>query len=275
VLNYPYFFSKTAIITLKDMAELLNYNQQGEGEPLLIIHGLFGSSRNWKTLAGRFAENYRVITLDLRNHGDSFHAPSMSYADMVQDILTLIDALKIECTHIIGHSMGGKVAMKLAQENPSRVCRLVVADVAPLTYPHDYDEIIDPVMALDLTTLRNRRDADERLQQTIIDQRIRLFILQNLEFNQGIARWKLNWSAIRDNMPEITGYEDISSWSVETPSLFIRGEQSGYINAEGTALIEQHFSDCQFKTIENAGHWLHAEQPEAFYRAVRSFLAAS
>ena len=256
------------------MVELLNYNQQGEGEPLLIIHGLFGSSRNWKTLAGRFAENYRVITPDLRNHGDSFHAPSMSYAEMAQDIVTLMDTENIASAYFIGHSMGGKVAMKLAHENPQRVKKLVVADVAPVAYRHHYDEIIEPVLALDLSSLRNRREADEKLLKSITDQRIRLFILQNLVFNNGVAHWKLNWVAIRDNMAEITGYEDISRWAVSIPSLFISGENSNYIDDVGRALITEHFLDVQFNTLAQAGHWLHAEQPDAFYHVVSTFLAA-
>ncbi len=254
------------------MAELLNFNRQGEGEPLLIIHGLFGSSRNWKTLAGRFAQQFEVLTLDLRNHGDSFHAAQMGYQDMVQDVVQLMDVQDIACAHLVGHSMGGKVAMKLTHENPERIKRLVVADVAPVTYRHHYDEIIDPVLALDLSALHNRREADEQLQQSIRDQRIRLFILQNLTFSNGVARWKLNWRAIRDNMAEITGYENITNWRIETPSLFIRGEQSGYIDEQGRALIEQHFSKVQFKTIENAGHWLHAEQPDVFFQMVSAFL---
>ena len=254
------------------MTELLNYNRQGEGEALLIIHGLFGSSRNWKTLAGRFAENYQVITPDLRNHGDSFHAPGMSYQDMAQDILALMQALDIDSAHIIGHSMGGKVAMKLAHDDPQRVKKLVVADVAPVAYSHHYDDIINPVLALDLKTLHNRRQADEQLQTSISDQRVRLFILQNLEFKNGVARWKLNWIAIRDKMTDITGFEDISHWRVDNPSLFIRGEMSHYIDDSGKSLITQHFSDVQFETLAAAGHWLHAEQPEAFYRSVSRFL---
>ena len=254
------------------MTELLNYNRQGEGEALLIIHGLFGSSRNWKTLAGRFAENYQVITPDLRNHGDSFHAPGMSYQDMAQDILALMQALGIDSAHLIGHSMGGKVAMKLAHDDPQRVKKLVVADVAPVVYSHHYDDIINPVLALDLTTLHNRRQADEQLQASISDQRVRLFILQNLEFNNGFARWKLNWVAIRDNMVDITGFEDISGWRVENPSLFIRGEMSHYIDDAGKSLITQHFPQVQFETLAAAGHWLHAAQPEAVYRSVSRFL---
>ncbi len=257
------------------MSKLLNFNVQGEGEPLLIIHGLFGSSRNWNTLARQFAEHYQVITLDLRNHGDSFHADRMTYRDMTQDVIAVLDALDLTATHVIGHSMGGKVAMALTHLHPQRVRKLVVADVAPVAYHHDYDDIIEPVLALDVSRLRNRRDADARLQAAIPDQRIRLFILQNLQFNEGVAHWKLNWRAIRDNMAAITGFEDISNWKIDTPTLFLRGEQSSYIDARGRAAIEQHFTNARIQTLPNAGHWLHAEQVTLFYQAVILFLASN
>jgi len=251
---------------------LLNYTVQGTGEPLLIIHGLFGSSRNWNTLAKQFARHFSVVLPDLRNHGDSFHADSMSYQQMAEDIIALMDELDIPSAHILGHSMGGKVAMKLTHMASLRVRRLIVADVAPVAYSHQYDEIIEPVLALDLTRIGNRKEVDSLLQNSIPDQRVRLFILQNLMFKQGVASWKLNWSAIRDNMSLITGFDDIADWSISTPSLFIRGDQSNYVSENGWELIAQHFSAVQLLTLENAGHWLHAEQPRAFISAVRAFL---
>ncbi len=257
------------------MNKLLNFNVQGEGEALVIIHGLFGSSRNWKTLSRQFAAHYRVITLDLRNHGDSFHADGMSYRQMTLDVIAVLDALDLTTTHVIGHSMGGKVAMALTHDYSQRIGKLVIADVAPVAYHHDYSDIIEPVLALDIERLRDRRDADTRLQAAIPEQRIRQFILQNLQFNEGVARWKLNWRAIRDNMVAITGFEDISNWKIDTPTLFLRGEQSSYIDARGRATIEQHFTNARIQTLPNAGHWLHAEQATLFYQAVISFLGSN
>jgi len=257
------------------MKKRLNFNEQGAGEPLLIIHGLFGSSRNWNTLARRFAQHFRVITLDLRNHGDSFHDPDMGYGVMASDVIDVMDTLAIDRANLLGHSMGGKVAMKLSHDFTQRVERLVVADIAPVRYPHHYNDIIEPVMALDLAAIKNRQLADEMLMHDITDQRVRLFILQNLVFQDGHARWKLNWVAIRDNMQKITGFDDITDWLLATPSLFICGEQSNYVDAEARAIIEKHFLNARFSSLAQAGHWLHAEQPEAFYQQVYSFIAAN
>jgi len=254
------------------MNKRLNFNEQGAGEPLLIMHGLFGSSRNWHTLARQFAQHFRVITLDLRNHGDSFHDPDMGYDVMASDVMYVMDTLAIDRAHLLGHSMGGKVAMKLTHDFSQRVERLVVADVAPVRYSHHYNEIIDPVLALDLAVIKNRQQADEMLAHDITNQRVRMFILQNLVFEGSHARWKLNWLAIHDNMQKITGFDDITDWSVATPSLFICGELSSYVDARARALIEKHFLNVCFSSLAQAGHWLHAEQPEAFYQQVDRFL---
>ncbi|MCK4708250.1 MAG: alpha/beta fold hydrolase [Gammaproteobacteria bacterium] len=250
----------------------LNCSTQGEGDPLLIIHGLFGSSRNWKSLAKQFSEGFQVILLDLRNHGDSPFDLAMDYEVMVDDVIELMGKLSIQSAHILGHSMGGKVAMKLNQLYPERVNKLVIADIAPIGYTHDHDEIIDPVLELDLSTIISRKDADNQLEASIPDQRIRLFLLQNLAFKQGKARWNLNWKALKENMNSIVGYEDISHWSLHNPCLFIRGELSDYITDKSWNLITQHFTAAEKVTLANAGHWLHAEQPAAFYDAVVKFI---
>ena len=250
----------------------LNYSVQGEGESLIIIHGLFGSSRNWKSLAKQFAENFNVILLDLRNHGDSPFDAGMDYQVMVEDVVALMDKLHISSAHILGHSMGGKVAMKLNQLYPDRVIKLIVADIAPVGYVHDYDDVIDPVLELDLSTVINRKDADKQLEILIPDQRVRLFLLQNLAFKQGKACWNVNWLALKNNMQLITGYENISQWKLDKPSLFIRGELSEYVTDKSWQLISEHFTHAEIVTLEKAGHWLHAEQPAAFYQEVSRFI---
>lgn len=250
----------------------LNYTQSGDGPPLLIIHGLFGSSRNWRTLSQQFAENFTVISIDLRNHGDSPHLAEMNYQVMGQDVIDLLNQLKISQTSVIGHSMGGKVAMKIGQLEPDRLTQLVVADIGPVAYRHDYDDLIDAVMSLDLARLGNRKQADLALTEGIPDPRIRMFLLQNLVVDANRLTWKLNWKALKENMTQIIGFDDISDWHIETPSLFIYGGQSNYLNTEVRELILQHFVQARFSCIEDAGHWLHAEQPQKFYQAVSDFL---
>ena len=250
----------------------LNYSTQGEGEILLIIHGLFGSSRNWQSIAKQFSTDFKVITLDLRNHGDSFQDPQMDYHVMASDVLELMNSLNIHSAHVLGHSMGGKLAMKLNQLHPERVDKLVVADIAPVSYPHSYDEIIDPVLAMDLSAISTRKQADEHLAGAITDQRIRLFLLQNLAFDQGKAHWKLNWSALKQNMRSIIGFEDIQHWQIANTSLFIRGDLSDYVTDDHWDLIRKHFPNTELVTLKKAGHWLHAEQPQAFVDAVLKFL---
>ncbi len=251
---------------------ILNYTLMGEGPPLLIIHGLFGSSRNWRTLSQQFASNFTVISVDLRNHGDSPHLDEMNYQVMGQDVIQLLDQLQISHTSVIGHSMGGKVAMKLGQLEPARINQLVVADIGPVTYRHDYNDLIDAVLSLDLASLRNRKQADTELTDSIPDSRIRMFLLQNLVVAENGLKWKLNWKALKDNISQIIGFDDISDWYIETPTLFIYGGQSNYLNTEVRELIPNHFSRASFRCIENAGHWLHAEQPQMFYDEANDFL---
>jgi len=250
----------------------LNHSSVGEGYPFIVIHGLFGSSRNWQALSKLFARHFRVITVDLRNHGDSFHAPEMSYALMADDVLGLMDHLAIDSAHILGHSMGGKLAMKLTQLKPGRVNKLVVADIAPVAYSHSYDDIIGPVRAMDLSVVSSRKQADNHPEKDIPDQRVRQFILQSLTVQDGKLYWKLNWESIQNNVAAIIGYENIADWRIENPTQFIRGGASPYVTAQSWALIQQHFLNAELVTLDKAGHWLHAEQPAAFAEEVVRFL---
>jgi pimeloyl-ACP methyl ester carboxylesterase len=254
---------------------LLNYEHRGSGETLVIMHGLFGSLRNWQTLSKRLAENFSVITVDLRNHGDSFHDPQMDYRVMAGDIIRLLDHLELSSAHILGHSMGGKVAMTAANLNPQRVDKLIVADIAPVRYLHDYEHLIEPVMQLDLSSVRNRKQVDQELSDAITDVGLRQFMVQNLVIEQGQARWKTNWQAIKDNMKAIVGFESINNWQIHNPALFLRGADSNYVMDMSLQKIKRHFLNCQVITIEQAGHWLHAQQPEAFYQHVHRFLIGS
>ncbi len=250
----------------------LNYTQMGEGPPLLIIHGLFGSSRNWRTLGQQFAERFNVIAVDLRNHGDSPHLDEMNYRVMAQDVNALLDQLELAEVSVVGHSMGGKVAMTLCQMFPQRIAQLVVADIGPVRYRHDYDDLIDAVMSLDMASISSRKLADTALSKGIPDPRIRMFLLQNLVMTDSGMQWKLNWQALRQNISQIIDFEDVTDWDIDTPALFIYGELSNYLNTEVRELISRHFKRATFSSIANAGHWLHAEQPQQFYQAVNQFL---
>lgn len=252
---------------------MLQYSKYGRGEPLLILHGLFGSSKNWQTLARQFAEHFSVFSVDMRNHGDSFHDPVMSYEAMAGDIHSLVNHLGLERCHLIGHSMGGKAAMVFTHQYPQIVAKMVVADIAPLGYQHSHSQLIGPIMSIDLTDLKSRSEADNQLKADITDPMLRGFLLQNLVREGEFWRWKVNWSAIQQQMSELVRFPlDSNDWHIETPTLFVRGENSDYIDTDGLSAIERHFSQASVETIAKAGHWLHAEQPKQFLETVSDFL---
>lgn len=253
--------------------DLLHYSETGSGEPLFILHGLFGSSKNWQSLARLFSQHFKVFTLDLRNHGQSFHHQEMNYGVMVGDVTRLMVHLGIDSCSLVGHSMGGKTAMLLALEHPQMVSQLVVADIAPVAYSHAYNHLIDPILRLKLDQLESRSSADKLLQKDIPDTMLRNFLLQNLERKDDQWRWKVNWSAITRQMNHLTGFPNLSpEWRIATPTRFIRGENSEYIGSTEEATITVHFDDATIRTIENAGHWLQAEQPEKFSQLALNFL---
>jgi esterase len=266
-----------------DNSVLLNYGRMGDGEPLIILHGLFGSSKNWQSLAKVFSNHFDVLTLDLRNHGGSFHDDVMDYPAMVDDIYRLLRHLDIKSCRVIGHSMGGKVGMLLALEYPQLLSQLVVADIAPITYSHSYDHIIDPVLGLNLNEMESRTAVDRALQKHIPDLQLRQFLLQSLMRDSDCWRWKINWLAIKQNIDKIMSFPYLAeslqgknsqqnSWLVRTPTLFINGDNSEFVDQKGKAAIHQHFESAQFEILSNAGHWLHAEQPQQFSKAILNFL---
>ncbi|MCP3687562.1 MAG: alpha/beta fold hydrolase [Gammaproteobacteria bacterium] len=253
--------------------QLLNYSQLGSGEPLLILHGLFGSGKNWQSLAKLFAEHYSVYTLDLRNHGASFHDSEMNYLVMADDVKRLLGHLDISSCRIIGHSMGGKVAMTLANTNPDLVSQLVIADIAPVFYQHNHDSLLESIMAISLENIQSRAEVDKALAASIGDAILRGFLLQNLLRDGDKWRWRVNWAAIKLHMDELVSFPFAESdWFINAPGLFIRGENSEYVGTKGIAAIEKHFSKFKIETLTQAGHWLHAEQPQAFLQAALRFL---
>lgn len=253
--------------------DLLHYSETGNGEPLIILHGLFGSSKNWQSLARVFSRHFRVFTLDLRNHGQSFHHDEMNYPVMADDVHRLMAHLGIDSCSMIGHSMGGKTAILLALEHPELVSRLIVADIAPVTYSPAYHHLIDPILALKLDQMDSRSAVDKTLQRNIPDAVLRNFLLQNLERKAEQWQWKVNWLAIERQMNHLAGFPNLPvEWKVSTPTQFIRGEHSDYIGIAEENEIADHFDDATIRTIKNAGHWLHAEQPEKFSQLALDFL---
>lgn len=237
--------------------------------PLLVAHGLFGSARNWHTLAGGLAEGRRVIAVDMRNHGQSPHDEDMSYAAMAADLARVMAEEGAE--DLLGHSMGGKAAMTLALTEPSLVRRLVVADIAPVGYSHSHLPHIEAMQALDLSAISRRGEADKALAEAIPDRALRGFLLQSLAIENGAARWKLNLGALAEGMAGLIGFPDLDG-GYDGPALFLHGSASDYVAAEHHGTIRRLFPKAEIDALEGAGHWLHAEQPQAFVAAVNGWL---
>lgn len=254
---------------------MLNTILHGEptDEPALVIaHGLFGSARNWGGVAKRLARDRRVVAVDLRNHGDSFHDDDQSYAAMADDLAEVIAAHGGQAD-LLGHSMGGKAAMVLALREPSIVHRLIVADIAPAAYDHSQIEKVRALQSLDLSHVSRRSDADAALAERVPDPVLRAFLLQSLAIAEERAVWKLNLSALADQMPQIMGFPKIEG-SYLAPTLFLTGEKSEYVSAEHLSAVSLYFPNARRQEIAGVGHWMHAEAPAVFVQAVQGFLAS-
>jgi pimeloyl-ACP methyl ester carboxylesterase len=252
----------------------LSADEFGKGPPVAILHGLFGSGRNWRSVAQHLAARHRVVTFDLRNHGGSPWADGMSYGEMVEDLRASLRARGIERTALLGHSMGGKVAMLTALLHPGEVDRLVVVDIAPSTNQPTLLAYIRAMRAADLRGVRRRAEADLQLAEAVPDPAERAFLLQNLVIGENAAQWRLNLQAIERGFSEIVGFPDLPAGTVYPgPALFVSGARSNYIQPEHEPLIRHLFPQARIARIEGAGHWVHAEQPQAFLQAVAPFLA--
>ncbi|WP_205500541.1 alpha/beta fold hydrolase [Rufibacter psychrotolerans] len=251
----------------------LNYKVLGQGHPLLILHGLFGTLDNWQTLGREFSKTYQVYLIDLRNHGRSPHSEEFSYQLMTDDLLEFVEQHQLQDIYLIGHSMGGKVAMNFALQHPEKIAKLLVADIAPKAYPPHHDDIIAGFRSIDLNAIQSRQEADDQLAQKVEDMGTRQFLLKNLYRQEDNSfAWRLHLDAIERNLPYILG--NIASDTPFTkPTLFLRGANSRYIKPEqDLPQIQALFPNARVETIENAGHWLHAEQPQQFYRLTMEFL---
>lgn len=260
------------------MADLaLSHRAYGSGSPgsvpVVLIHGLFGSAANWHGIARRLAAGRRVLVPDLRNHGQSPWAEVMDYPALAGDLAALLDVLGIGRAHLVGHSMGGKAAMWLALTEPGRVGSLVVADMAPLTYGGRFGDLIAALSDLPLDSLHDRRDADRRLAAAVASPVVRGYLLQNLvQDGLGGWRWRLNLRVIADSRETILGFPEAAGRQFPGPTLFLYGGRSDYLTGAALPRIRALFPLARLRAIPDAGHWIYADQPEAFSAAVAGFL---
>lgn len=248
----------------------LHYRILGEGKPMIILHGLFGFSDNWQTHAKKLADYYQVILVDLRNHGKSPWSDDFSYELMAEDVAELVNDLGLDEIILVGHSMGGKVAVQYAQKYEDTLEKLVVVDIGLKEYPMHHEHILAGIHAVTLDGVQTRRQADEELGQFIDSEGVKQFLLKNLYWKEkGHLAWKMNVKVLEEKMPEIL--RALPSEELFVPTLFIRGELSNYILDEDIDYITEQFPDSEVVTIENAGHWVHAEAPEEFLETLLSF----
>lgn len=242
----------------------LFYRQFGEGRPVIILHGLFGLSDNWVSIGKRIAEKFAVYIPDLRNHGQSAHSPTMNYPAMTEDLLEFIETHKLENVILVGHSMGGKVAMNFALDHPGLPAQLIVIDISPRSYPARsmHSDIINAMLSINLQLFKSRGEVEKILQKTLPDLRIRQFILKNLYYREPqTPAWRPNLEAIYDNLELI--FDGIQPGRTFTkPVLFVKGGLSDYISQDDESLILKLFPLAQIKTIPNATHWVHADAPK-------------
>lgn len=255
------------------MAVALAHADYGIGRPVLVLHGLFGSGANWTAVARRLGQHFRVFTLDLRNHGASPWAEPMDYPAMAEDVASFMAAQGLARASVLGHSMGGKVAMVLALTAPSMVERLVVVDIAPVPRPAMHAGYVEAMRNLDLTGVTRRGAADALLRPHVPDDAERLFLLQNLVPGPEGLRWRLNLDAILADMPALAGFPSLAPEAqYRGPTLVVRGEQSSYVDDDGLRAFARLFPAFRVATIARAGHWVHADRTEEFLDAVVPFL---
>ena len=253
----------------------LAVTEYGSGRPVTILHGLFGSGRNWRSIAQQLAARHRVLAFDLRNHGASPWAEGMSYGEMVEDLRASLRARGIAHTALLGHSMGGKVAMLTALLYPAEIDRLVVVDIAPAPNPPTLLAYVRAMRTADLHGVMRRGDVDARLAETVHDPAERAFLLQNLIIDEDTARWRLNLDAIEREFPEIVGFPALPAGTAyRGPTLFVAGARSDHIRPGHEQGIRQLFPRARIARIEGAGHWVHAEQPQEFLRTVEAFISS-
>ncbi len=251
----------------------LAFRKYGSGQPLIILHGLFGQSDNWTTHAKLFAEqNFEVYTVDLRNHGLSPHSDDFNYEVMSDDVLELIEDNHLQSVILMGHSLGGKVAMQFALHHSEFLDKLIVVDIAPKSYAPHHHKVLEGLNAVDFTIVKTRKEAEAILSESIDDMGTRQFLLKNLYWKTDTElAWRFNLNAIGKHIANV-GAEIISKYNTTTPTLFIRGEKSNYVLDSDMKMIDELFPQSKLETIAGAGHWIHAEKPKEFFESVMGFI---
>jgi esterase len=249
----------------------LHSRTYGAGHPLIILHGLFGSSDNWQTVGKKLGEQFRVFALDARNHGRSPHSDEFNYPAMAEDVQSFMHEQGISSAHLLGHSMGGKTAMQLALTRPELVEKLVVVDISPRAYGRQHNAIFDALYSLDLTAFTTRGQIDEALAQRIPSAAVRLFLMKNLKRNADNSfAWKMNLEVIHRHYDEVNAAIDLPS-QFANPALFVKSNTSGYVGEDDEPQIRTMFPRSTIVGFDT-GHWVHAEAPEEFIRLVSDFL---
>ncbi|MEQ1543742.1 alpha/beta fold hydrolase [Methyloglobulus sp.] len=250
----------------------LAYEELGQDNPvpLIILHGFFASSRNWRKIAERLAGLFHIYVLDMRNHGLSPHHPIMDYPSMTADVLRFMDTHELATAHVLGHSMGGKIAMWLALNHPERTSKLIIVDISPKSYTHNFDKTIHALIDLPLATIQHRKHAEQMLTKDIPELDYRQFLMQNLVLEDGSYHWRIDLAIFLLMAPNIVAFPEIQGMSPYSGrTLFVAGANSSYLTQKDTLHL---FPKALFKTIADAGHWLHAQQPEIFTEVVEKFL---
>ena len=244
----------------------------GEGKPLIILHGLFGLSDNWVSLAKKLAENFQVHLLDLRNHGQSPHSDVFNYFALVEDVLEYIEDNELNDYCLIGHSMGGKTAMGVAVSDTKKCKKLVVVDITPKKYSLRHISELNAMLSINLLTTKTRKEVEEQLKLLLNDEKIIQLLLKNLYWREKeILDWRINLKSINNNISYIFDYPFLSN-VCELPSLYIKGEKSDYIQQKDENIIKELFPNSDLVVFPNAHHWVHVDSPELFYNTIINFL---
>ena len=256
------------------MQSPLNFKEMGSGQPLIILHGLFGSARNWRRIGDTLKSHWRVVLPDLPNHGNSPWSDDMSYPAQAEALKNFIVLRDLANPVIVGHSMGGKVAMALALSGQCLINRLVIVDIAPVSYQHSHFELIQAMQTLPLARISTRQDADQLLAPAIPTSKLRQFLLQNLIIENRQARWRINLPAIEKQMTLLTGFP-FKEENFDAPTLFLCGSQSDYVSMVDLPIIKKFFPQAVTQSIDNASHWLHVERPDEVATAIQGFFEES
>ena len=254
----------------------LHHEQFGEGPDLVILHGLFGSGNNWRSFAKNLSKDFRISLLDLRNHGKSPHSAEIDYVLMLEDVLLFLEQKTAGSVSVLGHSMGGKTAMQLALRHPKKINNLIVGDISPVVYKHGdgHQSYLQALNTIPLKQGLTRTQIDNLLSQSIPERTVRAFLLTNLEIRSNQSRWKINLTALEENLGDLMDFPiEPKMLPFEKNCLFIAGSNSNYIQTDHQPIMQSWFPKHRLVQLKNCGHWLHVDQPEALTKTLKYFLS--